>query len=247
MQEKLATKSYLSRVCYAFLGLTIAFVLVFIFWTNKRSNPEFAVPPPSTLDTKDNNTCPVWSLVGDGYCDDEANIAECGHDLNDCCQVENDRSLCQNCSCVLSSEERQVIKEKACKKEEYNYHLGDGICDHAYNKAENFFDVGDCCLTFQDHQYLTCRQEINDGLIHTQQYGFFPCFGNLCIESNNFCIPDQLGDGICQDHNNGPFCDYDLGDCCLNLSFGYKVEKHGCCSCTCHGGSIFDINQFVSG
>ena len=75
-------KSYLSKVCYVFFGLTIAFVLVFIFWknqSNKRLESEFAIPPippPSTLDAKDNNTCPVWSFVGDGYCDDEANVPE---------------------------------------------------------------------------------------------------------------------------------------------------------------------------
>ena len=93
MQEKETMKSYLSRVCYVFLGLTIGFVLVFIFWANNRSKPEFAVPPPSTLDTKDNNTCPVWSLVGDGYCDDEANIAKCGQnffDEGDCCLTNPD-------------------------------------------------------------------------------------------------------------------------------------------------------------
>ena len=77
-----AKKSYLSKVCYVFFGLTIAFVLVFIFWknqSNKRLESEFAIPPippPSTLDAKDNNTCPVWSFVGDGYCDDEANVPE---------------------------------------------------------------------------------------------------------------------------------------------------------------------------
>ena len=104
--SKEAKKSYLSEVCYAFLGLTIAFWLVFIFWTNqsnKYSGSEYAIPPPSTLDTEDNTTCPVWSLVGDGYCDDEANIAKCGHDSNDCCLVENDQSHCQNCSCILFS------------------------------------------------------------------------------------------------------------------------------------------------
>ena len=213
---KAAKKSYLSKVCYVFLGLTIAFVLVFIFWThqsNKRSGPK----PPSTLVTKDNATCPVLSLVGDGYCDDEANIVKCGHDLDDCCQVENDRSLCQNCSCILSSSERQVIKEENCGL--FNFFLGDGVCDLQYNKAENFFDIGDCCLNIQD---LMCRQK----KIHNSVYEYFTCPENLCIESNNFCIPEQLGDGICQDHNNGPFCDMDLGDCCLNLPIG-------CCTCSC--------------
>ena len=233
-----AKKSYLSKVCYVFFGLTIAFVLVFIFWTNqsnKRLESEFAIPPPSTLDTEDNNTCPVWSLVGDGYCDDEANIAECWHDLDDCCQVENDRSLCQNCSCILSNAERQAIKEENCK--EYNFELGDGICQPAYNNADNFFDIGDCCLPIQD---LTCMNEIS--------YNYFTCPDNLCIESNNFCIPGQLGDGICQDHNNGPFCDFDLGDCCLHLSLGNpknEQEQPDCCTCSCRTPLYITFPEYV--
>ena len=43
------------------------------------------------------NTCPHYQLVGDGICDDELNIEECMYDLNDCCKMENDRTLCQNC------------------------------------------------------------------------------------------------------------------------------------------------------
>ena len=245
---KEAKKSYFSKVCYVFLGLTIAFVLIFIFWTNqsnKSSESEFVIPPPSTLyRAEDNTTCPVWSLVGDGYCDDEANIAECGHDFDDCCQVENDRSLCQNCLCILSNSERQVIKDENCGS--FNFYLGDGICDLAYNNAANFFDVGDCCLTIQD---LMCRQEI----IYPGNYvtsNYVTCPDNLCIESNNFCIPEQLGDGICQDHNNGPFCDFDLGDCCLNLSLGNddwnEQDNPDCCSCSCHGGPSMDINLLES-
>ena len=242
--SKETKKSYLFKVCFVFHGLTFAFVFVFIFWTKlNKTSSDFAIPPPSTLGSKDNTTCPVWSLVGDGYCDDEANLPECGYDFNDCCEAENDRSLCQNCSCILSSAERQVIKDKKCGS--HNFNLGDGICDLAYNKAENFFDVGDCCLTIQD---LMCRQEI----IYPGNYvtsNYVTCPDNLCIESNNFCIPEQLGDGICQDHNNGPFCDFDLGDCCLNLSLGNpndEQENPDCCSCSCHGGPSMDINLLES-
>ena len=40
-----------------------------------------------------------------------------------------------------------------------------------------------------------------------------------------------MGDGICQDYNNGPLCDYDLGDCCLSLD---KLIYDECCDCICH-------------
>ena len=224
---------YLSKVCYSFLGLTIVCALVFIvFWSN-QSNKEsqFSKTPPST---KDKSTCPILSLVGDGYCDDEANIPECGYDLKDCCQVENDRSLCQNCSCILSNNERQAIEEENCK--EYNFDHGDGFCDSEYNNAENFFDIGDCCLPIQD---LAC----------TQQNAVGSCPDKACIKSNNFCIPHQLGDGICQDHNNGPFCNFDLGDCCLRFSDDHNNEEFltDCCTCSCHAdGSTLDYYSIFS-
>ena len=45
--------------------------------------------------------------------------------------------------------------------------------------------------------------------------------------SNLFCVEEKLGDGICQDFNNGPLCNYDLGDCCSrNL-----INKSECCYC----------------
>ena len=52
---------------------------------------------------------------------------------------------------------------------------------------------------------------------------------STCICCNNFCITEELGVGICQDHNNGPYCDYDLGDCCAAID---KNDK--CCACECY-------------
>ena len=114
------TKLFLSKVCYVFLGLTLAFILVFIIWkiqSNKSSESGFVIPPhdAETLEVKHNNTCPVWSLAGDGYCDDEANVNECGYDFDDCCKVENDRSLCQECFCILSDTKRQAGQDDVCE------------------------------------------------------------------------------------------------------------------------------------
>ena len=217
------TKPFLSKVCYVFLGLTFAFILVSIIWkiqSKTSSESGFVIPPADadTLEVKSNQTCPVWSLVGDGYCDDEANIPECGHDFDDCCQVENDRSICQECYCFLTDIEILENKQEVCGL--YNFELGNGRCNFELNKVEFQFDVGDCCLPPEE---LTCRS------IDIDEY-VIPCPDNPCIKSNNFCIPDELGDSICQDHNNGPFCGYDLGDCCL-----FKESTWSdCCTCSCH-------------
>ena len=56
------------------------------------------------------------------------------------------------------------------------------------------------------------------------------CPTNPCIRSNIFCVEEELGNGICEDYNNGPYCDYDLGDCCGPTT----AEKDDCCICSCH-------------
>ena len=53
------------------------------------------------------------------------------------------------------------------------------------------------------------------------------CPENRCITPGNFCIEEELGDGICQFYNNGPFCNYDNGDCCP------LIHDTDCCYCKC--------------
>ena len=208
--SKAAKKTYLSKVCYVFLGLTIAFVAVFIFWTHHQSNKSSEPKPPSTLDTKDNkdNTnCPVWSLVGDNYCDDEANIAECGYDLKDCCDIESDRSTCKDCLCYIPEDKEIMLEDqfqKKCSASVWSTYFGDGLCDLGFNNEEHFFDIGDCCLENSfcvSSTFLTTTGDF--------------CEEDNCIQSNIFCVKEELGDGICQGYNNGPYCEHDLGDCCL--------------------------------
>ena len=81
--------------------------------------------------------------------------------------------------------------------------LGDKICDLSLNNEENYFDVGDCCL------------ENPKCMLFAFDRNYVECPENSCIQSNTFCVLEEIGDEICQDHNNGPFCQYDLGDCCL--------------------------------
>ena len=43
--------------------------------------------------------------------------------------------------------------------------------------------------------------------------------------------PDFMGDSICDDHNNMPECEFDGGDCCLDVSV---VSCQFCSECLCH-------------
>ena len=106
-------------------------------------------------------------------------------------------------------------------------YLGNRKCDMELNNIEDFFDAGDCCLN-----ETICEEEIQapagwkgQSIYEWVQY---PCPENACVKSTNFCIKELLGDGICQDQNNSPYCDHDLGDCCVvNKSLEF------CCVCVC--------------
>ncbi len=51
-------------------------------------------------------SCPFKEEVGDGWCDDKANVEECFFDGNDCCKVgkelmPNAHLFCHDCSCHM--------------------------------------------------------------------------------------------------------------------------------------------------
>ena len=147
-------------------------------------------------------------LLGDGFCDDEANTESCLYDLGDCCDYTDyskSRSLCTQCFCQadIPSLTSNLDCETLQVKMVWGSQLGDGVCNSELNNVDNWFDAGDCCY----------EQPIEN-----------------CYQSNVFCNPDTLGDGICQDYNNGPLCDYDLGDCC-QLPIADRGDE--CCYCTC--------------
>ena len=211
------------------ISVFCAFFVMFIWMINRNdSNKAKETNVVKNETGSGSNSCPFWELAGDGYCDDETNIPECGYDYNDCCLLENDRSLCTNCTCHLSEDEVQLFQSQSCFNHFNHYvtnRLGDSICDLDLNQAKYYFDVGDCCRDFHEFEKMTCK--FKEHLVK--------CPPDPCIRSNNFCIAEELGDGICQDHNNGPYCDYDLGDCCSKDKhiFGPNNPKD-CCGCFCH-------------
>ena len=47
--------------------------------------------------------CPQPSWVGDGYCDDTTNTAECNYDGGDCCGISVNDQYCSECTCHNSN------------------------------------------------------------------------------------------------------------------------------------------------
>ena len=170
------------------------------------------------------------NLLGDGYCDDQANTEQCFYDFGDCCDYtdyQTSRSLCTECFCYadnlqipsLASKLSQLVSqcEDIIIEVSQWVGLGDGQCDSGMNNIDFFFDAGDCCYDSNEDS------------------------ANQCYQSNAFCNQNTLGDGLCQDYNNGPFCDYDLGDCCVT-----KKNTSECCICLCvHQDYVIDEFAYV--
>ena len=106
------------------------------------------------------------------------------------------------------------------------------MCDLGFNTEEYYFDIGDCCLENAQCMSSTLLSTKGDG----------DCEENICIQSNIFCVKEELGDGICQGHNNGPYCDYDSGDCCLVN----ENSKTNCtCNCECFLDAFYQIPWMI--
>ena len=74
-------------------------------------------------------------MVGNGFCNDETNTANCNYDGGDCCGVNTTTNFCSECECHLNG---------TCVA---GYHplVGNGVCNNDTNIAECHYDGGDCC------------------------------------------------------------------------------------------------------
>ena len=143
--------------------------------------------------------CKVPEVVGNGYCNDEANNLHCGgFDVGDCCYSCISTLFCSDCKCLTGDAGKEI-----------NYPLiGDGYCQDETNNAECNYDGGDCCVNVKTNFCSECacylQETCASGHIHTN------------------------GDGICNDETNNADCSFDHGDCCLS-----NVNTDHCSECSC--------------
>jgi len=153
-------------------------------------------------------------MIGDGYCDDMMNNAECNYDGGDCCGYSIQLGNCSECACLnptaASLNLVANIANLGCENAAW---AGDGYCDDSTNTAECNFDDGDCCGANVNMQYCTECQCHSEGGI-----------GNRYGCDNQ----DWVGDGYCDDIVNNPECNYDDGDCC-----GDNANVQYCIECKC--------------
>ena len=103
-----------------------------------------------------------------------------------------------------------------CGSPEYK---GDGYCDDDNNNAGCDFDGGDCCGDDVNTRYCKeceCKEKLTTTTTTTE------AAPGRCGEEA------WKGDGLCDDFNNNPGCDFDGGDCC-----GDDVVTDYCAKCEC--------------
>ena len=204
--------------------------------------------------------CPQLHLIGNGFCNDETNNADCNFDGGDCCGSCINTDYCTSCNC----------KEGFIGISPPNLFLGDGICNDKYNNKACDFDHGDCCLPdFKRDHCAECQCHVKG----TCEAGYYPpsvgdgycndktnipecnndggdccgpcinkdqCTECAChVQTSSVISPNAIvGDGYCNDETNTEECSYDGGDCCGNVKTDYCTE----CECylteSCAAGSF---------
>ena len=79
--------------------------------------------------------CPYLELIGDGFCFDESNNANCNFDGGDCCGYDVKTDFCSDCRCYFN---------ETCVAGTHPL-VGDGFCNDETNNALCHYDAGDCC------------------------------------------------------------------------------------------------------
>ena len=114
-------------------------------------------------------------LVGNGFCDDDTNIAECDYDGGDCCGYHIDSDHCTACIC---------LHQEMCAAGVTHVFLGDGVCNDETNFAECDYDGGDCCIDPNLVGDAICNDETNNLGCN---YDGGDCCVNVNIDSCSEC------------------------------------------------------------
>ena len=248
VKRRKKARAITAKCSIAFVGMITVFVsaaivTMLIYQINREESPN-EINLPSAIENATEATFELncQDLKGDGFCDDELNNILCNYDGGDCCNQYLDRSMCTDCFCHIEyfpTKEYLNCPQVNLVNGKWSFaRHGDGHCDEEFNNYEEFFDAGDCCLPnptiFYDGSEIN---PISQSLFAKYADPPRPCLANecVCIPNDLVCNDTQLGDGICQDFNNGPLCEHDLGDCCLKIWLPYE-SKGNCCNCFCHLG-----------
>lgn len=96
--------------------------------------------------------------------------------------------------------------------------LGDGKCDKACNKAQCFYDGGDCSWNVKEDSSCTLAKLTNQNCdTECASYTNFFYDNWNCVRPTQPCAPgctrDLLQNGKCDEVCNSSNCYYDFNDC----------------------------------
>jgi hypothetical protein len=86
-------------------------------------------------------------LVGNGFCDDDTNVAECDYDGGDCCGYSVTSEHCTECICFI---------QETCIAGVHPS-IGNGFCNDETNIAGCNYDDGDCCVNVNKDSCSECN------------------------------------------------------------------------------------------
>jgi len=166
--------------------------------------PETKHPPPPTTTQKCSHLCQGKT------CDEWDDLVS-----QTCADLEAVyKCNCQGCACSS----KQVVSKACTGSCGLAAYKGDGFCDDANNNCGCEYDEGDCCGPTVSKKYCKACKCIDPG---------------FKVKHYTGCGKDAYkGDGVCDDHNNNPGCEYDGGDCCAK-SLGSAVKTTYCHKCEC--------------
>ena len=121
-------------------------------------------------------------FVGNGFCNDDTNIAECEFDGGDCCGYNITSEDCTDCTC---------FHLETCLAGVTHAFIGDGVCNDETNMAECDYDGGDCCPNPNMVGDGICNDETNQ---HECNYDGGDCCVNVNTGSCSEC--NCLGSGF---------------------------------------------------
>ena len=123
--------------------------------------------------------CPKVALVGNGFCNDETNNADCNYDGGDCCFGNSNTTHCSDCVCYFQgtcaagyhlligngfcNDDTNIIECEYDGGDCCSHHnmVGDGVCNDESNNPECIYDGGDCCSIRNPNMVDDCIRKIS--------------------------------------------------------------------------------------
>ncbi len=187
--------------------------------TNASGIGRCMLPPPPDTPVEQCSAEPTW--LGDGYCDEIANVALCGYDNGDCCQSTCVSSGFYACGANgFNCLDPNATVQPVCNVDPT--WIADGFCDEIANIELCSWDGGDCCASTCVSAAYQCDVLGIDCLD--------PAASNTSPVENCAVDPSWIGDAYCDANANIEACLWDGGDCCpstCTASFQYDCGTNG--------------------